>query len=159
MYIKSEKSSSKEYKLYNIMLPFWLLWLYPQAFVITMPINFIMDSIVLYASLRFLRAEEPFKYYKKTIFTVFSIGYIADFVGALYLIAWLVISDKLGFVFSPFDGIPSILITLSGIAISGVLIYFLNKKLFEKKKIEDAKTIAIILAIFTSPYFFLLPPL
>lgn len=159
--MKSERSFLKKNRLYNIAMPFWILWLIPQAFLITIPINLIVDSIVLYATLKFLNIEEPFKIYRSRILSVFSIGYLSDIVGSIYMIAWMLLLKKtdINFYISPFKSPLSFLIVLSAIAISGILIYMLNYKILKKTIKKDARTIAIIIAIFTAPYFFLLPPL
>ena len=40
-------NSRNEIKLYNILFPIWLLILMPTAWIAVLPVNFIVDSLVL----------------------------------------------------------------------------------------------------------------
>jgi len=40
----------KDIKLYNILFPLWMLLLFPQAWLIVLPGNFIIDSLVFLIS-------------------------------------------------------------------------------------------------------------
>ena len=33
-------------KLYNLILPLWLLWIFPQTWLVVLPANFIVDLLV-----------------------------------------------------------------------------------------------------------------
>lgn len=39
-------------KLYNLILPLWLLWLFPQTWIIVLPANFAVDLLVSALALR-----------------------------------------------------------------------------------------------------------
>ena len=76
----------KNLKLYNVFFPVWLLILIPFTWVIAIPVNFIVDSLVIFISLKFLKIEEAFQKYKKVIFKVFIFGFLSDFIGSVFLI-------------------------------------------------------------------------
>ena len=43
---------NKEVRLYNVILPIWILWLFPQLFIIVAPANLLVDCLVLTAALK-----------------------------------------------------------------------------------------------------------
>ena len=44
----------REVRLYNVILPIWILWLFPQLFIIVAPANLLVDCLVLTAALAVL---------------------------------------------------------------------------------------------------------
>ena len=48
---------SNGFKLYNLLFPFWMLMLLPQLWLIVLPGNFIIDSLVLLVSMFILKVE------------------------------------------------------------------------------------------------------
>lgn len=166
----------KNIKLYNVFFPIWFLLLFPVTWIIAMPVNFVIDSIVILLSLKFLKIDDTFQKYKKVILKVFLFGFFADFVGAifLFLISSLVgmggedsgflklINEKMiePMMRSPFENIYAFLLVSIAVIISGLCIYYLNKKYsFSKVDLEakDKKKLALYMAIFTAPYFFFVP--
>ena len=59
--------------------------MFPITWIIAIPLNFVIDSIVILLSLKFLRIEEAFQKYKKVILKVFLFGFFSDFIGAIFL--------------------------------------------------------------------------
>ena len=51
-------------KLYNVLFPFWMLLLFPQVWLIVLPGNFIIDSLVLIMSMLVLKISEKKQFYK-----------------------------------------------------------------------------------------------
>ena len=45
-------------KLYNVLFPFWILLLFPQVWLIVVPGNFIIDSLVFLVSMLILKITE-----------------------------------------------------------------------------------------------------
>ena len=57
-------NKKKDVKLYNALFPFWFLLLFPQVWLIVLPGNFLIDSIVLIISMFALKMTEKKQYYK-----------------------------------------------------------------------------------------------
>ena len=47
----------KEVRLYNVLFPVWLLWLFPQIFLIVAPANLLVDCLVLTLALMGLKTK------------------------------------------------------------------------------------------------------
>lgn len=45
----------KEVRLYNVLLPVWLLWIFPQVWLVILPGNLLIDCLVLTGALFVLR--------------------------------------------------------------------------------------------------------
>ena len=91
---------------------------------------------------------------------------MADFIGALFLFGIsslfsnLDIPIRYNIDYNPFGNIYALLITLLGILIAGILIFIFNKKIcFNKIDITQKQKfiLALVMAIITAPYLFLLP--
>ena len=166
-------------KLYNVILPIWLLVIFPFTWIIILPLNFLIDTLVLKLTMKYLKIEKRKEIYKKTIFKTWIFGFLADFIGAaLLLIApfclservndnstFGIIVDKLSqIMINPFDNIYSIVITIIAVIITAYFIYLFNykfalKKVFIEGYLEDKemRKIALSMAVFTAPYVFFLP--
>ena len=166
-------------KLYNVILPIWLLVIFPFTWIIILPLNFLIYTLVLKLTMKCLKIEKRKEIYKMTIFKTWIFGFLADFIGAaLLLIApfclservnddstFGIIVDKLSqIMINPFDNIYSIVITIIAVIITAYFIYLFNykfalKKVFTEEYLEDKdmKKIALSMAVFTAPYVFFLP--
>jgi hypothetical protein len=155
-------------RLYNIIFPIWLLAVFPPLILIILPVNFIIDSLILLIGLKILKIYDIKAIYKKVILKIWIIGFVADIIGTLILL----MSQFLGtnpFIYenfttplstNPFNNPYALIFCIFAIIVSMVLIYFLNKKIsFINTGISDRhKTIlSLILAITTAPYLFLFP--
>lgn len=141
----------KEVKLYNVLFPFWMLMLFPQIWLIILPGNFIIDSLVLVISMYLLKLEEKKQFYKRNILKIFAFGILSDVIGSLYMLLMMICFQlgRMG---------DELYITLPALIISAVLIfifnYFITFKKYDKKlKLKLALTFAIV----TAPYTFLVP--
>ena len=151
----------KEVRLYNVLFPIWMFFLFPTfAWLVILPINFAIDSLVLILALKFSKFHDILDIWKKSIWKIWIIGFLSDFVGAviIYLIMLIIDSLNLGWNLVLFPG--TTLISIPGVIIAGILIYFLNRKFSFKKCYLNAKEIhrySLALAVFTAPYAMLIP--
>lgn len=168
----------KETKLYNMILPPFMLFLFvPFLWLVSFFGNFIIDSIILLIISIFIYKKFTIQLYKKSIIPVFLLGFLSDFLGVLYLTLVSIQSDAeyyegndlgkqilsgiyLATNHSCYDSIYGVLFIVSGIVLSSVFIFifdyfvsFKNKGLSKKQKIIASLTMAIV----TAPYTFLLP--
>lgn len=158
--------NKKDIKLYNLIFPVYMLWLMPPVFFIVAILNFIIDSIVVLIAEKYLKIKDIFTKYKKVILKVWIFGFIADFIGALFLFVMSALFENLNIPikysidYNPFGNIYALIITLVGILIAGVLIFIFNKKIcFNKIELTERQRfiLSLVMAIVTAPYLFLMP--
>ena len=141
----------KDIKLYNVLFPFWMLMLFPQVWLIVLPGNFIIDSLVLLLGMIFLKVEERKQYYKQNIFKIFWIGILSDVLGSAFMLIMMIVFEvgHMG---------DDLYLTIPALVISAVSIFILNY--FFTFRNDNAKLrlkMALIFAIVTAPYTFLVP--
>lgn len=153
-----------EIRLYNVLFPIWFYLLFPQVWLIILSVNFLVDSLVVYFSAKRQELENPLKLWKNHILPVWGIGFLCDILGAI-----LVVLTYLGCVALDLEGIRLLnpvlfpgttLISIPGVILAGVLIYFLNKHLTFRESNMDPKAIhrlCLHLALWTAPYTMLIP--
>lgn len=161
----------KEYKLYNILFPIWMLIFFPTyLWLFLIPANYLIDYLVTRLSMKHLGIEEYQKKALRHSWKICIIGFLSDFIGAAVLLGTELILDRQGnrdwyelingINWNPFVNIYSFLLITAGIVIAGVCIYFLNQWMLGKDKDltkQQVKKIALYLAVFTAPYLFLIP--
>ncbi len=136
--------------LYNVMFPVWMLMLFPIAWLVVIPSNFIIDSLVFIISMYVLKMDNKKQLYKKNILKIFAFGFLADIIGSLLLLlaAFLNIS-VMG---------DEWYLTIPALFISSGLIFVFNYFVtFKKLDIKNRLKLSLIIAIITAPYTFLIP--
>ncbi len=154
----------RDVTLYNMIFPIWGMILFPPLWVITMPFNFIIDSIVLIIAMNKLNIENKGKVYQKSILKVFLHGYLADIIGAVIIIVIIkLFEDTMPVLnrlhYEPATNPITFIIMALVIALVGYFIYIFNKKIsFENLDIDEIKKhkLSLALAIFTAPYIFMM---
>lgn len=151
----------KDIRLYNLVFPFWFLYLFPMPlWLIVLPANFAIDSLVLYCSARSQEIGSRLDLWKQSVLPVWGIGFLCDFIGAAVTFGlYLLLHEAPGMIdLITFPG--TTLISIPGLILAGVLIYFLNKKFsFRKADLspEQIHRLCLHLALFTAPYTMLIP--
>ena len=158
----------KNVKLYNVgWFPIWLLFLWPEFWFISLPVNFIIDSIVLVIAFAVFKVEKRKDTYLKSIKHVWGYGFVADFIGAIVMmiVSFGLYGGKeteigLALMMNPAQNKIALLWTMLAIIIAAVFIYrfdskyaFNNTNMSEKQK----KKVSLMMAIFTAPYTMLIP--
>lgn len=166
----------QEVKLYNLIFPIWMLWIFPLTWLVILPANFIIDSLVVLIALKLLKVQEVKTNYKKVILKVWGFGFLSDFIGTAFMFSALML-DSLwdsgtGFgkwwyehitnavSYNPFENIWAVLWVTMCVIISGLCIYLFNYKISLRKldlETPVKKKIALALAIFTAPFLFYMP--
>lgn len=141
-------------KLYNVIFPLWILLLLPAAWLIVLPGNFIIDSIVLLISMLILKIEDKKACYKEHIWKIYGFGMLSDIIGSAYmLLVEFVFEGRIGGALG--DGLA---LTLPALVISAVLIfafnYYITFKNIDKKL---GFKLSLTFAVVTAPYTFLIP--
>ena len=157
----------KDIKLHNILLPLWMIIFMPTwLWLVLIPLNYLIDRVVLRWSL----GDMPDKglFCRKHTWKICLAGFLSDLAGALILLAAALTlahkgekaSDIAGAIMmDPFSNLPGLLIVVAGIAVSAVLIFFLDKWILRKAGLdpEQVKRSALRLALITAPYLYLFP--
>ena len=72
-------------RIYNMLFPMYLLWLVPTIWIVVIPANFFIDSMVALLTLSALKLSR-ITIYKKTILKIWRYGFLADIIGSLFLL-------------------------------------------------------------------------
>ena len=141
----------KDVKLYNVLFPVWFLLMIPVTWLVVLPGNFLIDSLVLVIFMYRAKMEQKKHFYKRHILQVFCFGLLSDVVGAVfmflcaYVLEWGIYGDEL-------------YLTIPAAAIAGGCIFLLNYFItFRKVEAPRRRNLALTFAIATAPYTFLIP--
>lgn len=141
----------KNVRLYNVLFPVWMLMSFPQAWLVTIPGNFLIDSLVLVIAMKVLKLENRREFYKKHIIQAFFLGFLADLLASVPM--WGLMYLDVGGAYG-----DSLALTLPGVLLAAVLIflfdYFVSFRDCEKGL---RRKLALTYAIATAPYTFLIP--
>ena len=142
----------KDVKLYNVLFPVWMLLMFPFVWVLVIPGNFLIDSIVLLISMKALHIAEKKLFYKKHIVKIFIFGFLSDIIAAGIMLT-------LNLCFHIGGGLadePSL--TIPGVLIAAGIIFAFNYFITFKKDDKNIRLrMSLIFAIATAPYTFLIP--
>ena len=164
---KNHLKNDKNVKLYNILLPLWLIIFLPSyLWLALIPLNYIIDRAVLRWSLGGMPDKGLFC--RKHTWKICLAGFLSDLAGSLILLGVSIpvseISEKFydighAIMFDPFSNLIGLLIVIASITVSAVCIYLLDKWILGKEGLEPelVKRSAVRLALITAPYLYLFP--
>ena len=144
-------NKKNDIKLYNVLFPFWMILLFPQIWLIVLPGNFIIDSIVLIISMTLLKIADKKQWYNLHIIKIYLFGMLSDIIGAGYMLLLMTVFDvgRMG---------DELYLTAPALVISSILIFILNYFITFKKSDKLLRLkLSIIFALVTAPYTFLIP--
>lgn len=155
-------------RLYNILLPVWLLVLMPQAWLVVLPANLAVDVLVLSAALRLTGCRDRRAVLRRTWWQVWLFGFLADGVGAVWMfliypvcLLWPALERSVGRAGdNPFAHPLAFLWTLLGVAAAGAVIYLLDRWALGKcpqLTPGQRRKISLAFAVCTAPWLFFLP--
>lgn len=156
-------------KLYNVILPIWLLLLFPQVWLIVIPGNLIVDCLVLLVTLVVLKHQNKKAVLKQCWWKFWLLGFAADAVGLVWMFLGWMLSVPFGDVWentvghithNAFAHPAAFLWTLAGTALAGMCIYFFDKMAMSKCELltsREKHIIALTMAIVTAPWLFFIP--
>ena len=140
-----------EIKLYNVLFPFWMLMMFPMAWLIVLPGNFIIDSLVFLISMMALKIVDKKQWYKKHIWKIYAFGMLSDIIGSAYMLFMVFLLEVGQMGDEPYLTIPALVISAGMIFVFNYFITFRKQDKAVKLKL------ALIYAIVTAPYTFVLP--
>lgn len=160
----------KKTRLYNIILPVWLILAIPSPlWLVILPGNLIVDCAVLFFTLLALKHAQKGAVLRRLWWKLWLLGFAADAVG----VAWMFLG-LLGYIpfgtawedtvshaaHNPFHNPWAFLWTLAGVALSGVCIYFFDRRAMKSCGLltgREKHITALAMAIATAPYLFFIP--
>ena len=149
-------------RLYNVLFPIWFYLLFPQVWLLILSVNFLVDSLVMYCSARQQGLENTRVLWKERILPVWGIGLLSDLIGAvLIFVIYLIVAAIPWFAefVNPIRFPGTALISIPGVILSGIMIYFLNKNLtFRESDLTSNQIhkLCLHLALWTAPYTMLI---
>ncbi len=170
----------KQVRLYNVLFPIWILWLFPQILVFVVPGNLLIDCLVLFLTLLALKHAQKGAVMKKLWWKFWLLGFAADLIGTVWMLlsilpVYLANWDRVGpspclewwedtmlgvHMFRPWSHPLTLCWTLAGIAIAGVCIYFFDRRAMRSCTLltdREKHLIALTMAIVTAPWLFFMP--
>lgn len=163
----------KEVKLYNILLPIWILIFCPTwLWLILIPANYLIDRLVLRWSLGAMPDKGAFC--RKHTWKICLAGFFSDLCGAIILFSVFAVStvlgedspltsllDKIeqGLAADPFNSVAAFLTVAFSVAAAGALIFLIDRKILTKAGLDanQARKSALRLAVITAPYLYFIP--
>ena len=144
--------------IYNIILPVWMFFLFSWwIFLAAIVGNFVIDYGIYEIYIRKTGVVLSYKW--KYIWRAYLFGFLADFIGAallffLYEMYWL----RIDF-YRIYNSPQSIIAHIIVVVLVGVIIYFLNKWNLKRSEFStiEIHRLALIMAIVTAPFTFLIP--
>ena len=83
----------REIRLYNMILPLWLLWIFPHVWLLILPGNLLIDTEVLLCALLALRRPDKGRLMKRLWWRIWWRGFAADAAGVAWLLLALILWD------------------------------------------------------------------
>lgn len=159
----------KQPRLYNVIFPIWMLFLFPQVWLIALPGNLLIDCGVVLLTLTALKHTNKRAVLKQVWWKIWLLGFGADFAGIAALIPAMFLVSS-----APKDVRPLIepvmyncwkspvafLWTAGAVALAGVCIYFFDKRALrscEHLSPRERHLTALSLAVITAPWMFFIP--
>ena len=144
-------NKKNDIKLYNVLFPFWMLLLFPVTWLIVIPGNFLIDSLVLIISMKILKIADKKLWYKRYILKIFVFGMLSDIIGSAYMLLMITVFEVGRMGDEPY-------LTIPGLIISAVMIFVFNYFVTFKTIDKPLRLkLALIFALVTAPYTFLVP--
>lgn len=157
-------------RLYNMILPVWLLWILPPVWLIILPANLLIDTAVLFCVLLAQGRRDKRRVMKRMWWRIWLRGFAGDAAGVGWLLlgafsaVWIPDSGWAEAVnhvmYDPLGHPAAFLWTLVGVVLSGVCIYAMDRVTLEWEgdlTDREARTAALTLAIVTAPWTFFIP--
>lgn len=159
----------KQTRLYNVIFPVWMLFLFPQIWLIALPGNLLIDCAVVLLTLMALKHTQKKAVLKQIWWKVWLLGFGADFVGILLLMPALFLVSGLDgdarrliepMMYNCWKSPIALIWTAAAVALAGICIYFFDKwamRSCEHLSRRERHVVALSLAIVTAPWMFFIP--
>ncbi|RYL95026.1 hypothetical protein EWI07_03085 [Sporolactobacillus sp. THM7-4] len=146
--------------IYDLVFPVFMFYFYPPLFGIAAGVDLLIDALVLFGILRFLNVR--IRNRLGLLMKLWLLGLLADILGSLFLLIIERCDERLAVdmidPYSIYTQPLSVIIFCIAILISSALIYWFDLSVLKKKlTLNQARRIALVFAIVTAPYTYLIP--
>ena len=156
---------NSEVRYYNIIMPIWLLVVFPVTWIPVLAASFVIDSLLLLLFLKIRKHDSIREKWKKSILKVWLFGMLSDIVGGGIIFLTSIIADRIkpGSRFSLYllghvwKHLPAAAFCVACMLLSSLLIYLFDSRISFRKSIEDPrerKILALLFAVVTMPWLF-----
>lgn len=165
-----KKAANKPVKLYNVIFPFWLILCIPSwLWLLIIPGNLAVDCLVCFLTLCALKHAQKGTVLKRVWWKLWLLGFAADAAGIVWLVLGWALTVPFGEVWensvghilhNPFAHPAAFLWTLAAVALSGVCIYFWDRRAIRVCAELDGRQrhiVALVMAVATAPWLFFIP--
>ena len=167
----------RQYRLYNVIFPVWVLmfWPSPPVILLTLLGNLAIDCLVVLLVLTVLKHPARGTVLRRCWWNVWLLGFLADVLGALWLAlglfgSWALDADgtaagwagdfAMAMTVNAFRHPLALLWTAAGVALAGACIYCFDRRVFRRIPELDkrqSRILALTLAAATAPWLFFVP--
>lgn len=160
--------------MYGIIIPIWMIWLIPPYVFIALAALLVLDSLFFMILFRAFRLHELGRESARSvllgsIFRVWLLSFLADFIGALPLliifglgtfpteVAWQL---NQAVFYNPFTHVGAFFSVFGSILLAALLNLFFTYRFSLKKVIGEASLrlkFCLWFAVLSAPWFFLIP--
>lgn len=159
----------KKTRLYNVIFPIWMLFLFPQVWLIALPGNLLIDCGVVLFTLMALKHTQKKAVLKQVWWKIWLLGFAADFVGVAVLFPAMFLTSAVSkdvrpliepVMYNCWKSPLAFLWTAAAVAVSGVCIYFFDRRTMRScQHLTDRERhlTALSLAVVTAPWMFFIP--
>lgn len=160
----------KQTRLYNVILPIWMIAALPSPlWLAVLPGNLLVDCAVLFFTLLALKHTRKGAVVKRLWWKLWLLGFAADAIGVVWMLLGLLGYIPFGTAWedtvshaahNPFHNPWAFLWTLAGVALSGVCIYFFDRRAMKSCGLltdRERHITALVMAVVTAPYLFFIP--
>lgn len=155
----------QEVRLYNMIMPVWLLVIFPVTWIPVLAGNFVIDSLLLLLFLKLRKHDDIRTKWKKSIVKVWLFGMLSDIVGGAIIVLSAVIAGMINdqsrfsrYILGPIWRDPgAAAVCVACMLLSSLLIYLFDSKISFRKAIGDPrerKILALLFAVVTTPWLF-----
>ena len=165
--------NKKSVKLYNLIFPVWVVWLFPITWIAIVPANILVDFLVTLLALKLIKIEKPMEVIKKSLAKTVALGFVADIIATAVLMIltfgingtrnniakWFYDNISIPILNDYYETPWGILVMVLAVVFAGYLVYIFNRKFsFRYTDLSESqiKKVSLTLAILTAPYLFLI---
>ena len=144
-------NSSSRLHSVTLLYPMWVLLTFPHFFLLSAVGYFAIYNAVFWCVVLILRVPQKTAFYKRYIFWVTFFGILSNLAGTflMYLLAKFTSLGK--------GAGDELALTIPGVVLAATCIFVLNFFSFRREDLKIRLTMAISLALISSPYVFLIP--
>ncbi len=148
-------------------VPIWFMLSSPALWLIVLPFDFLMSTLMLWISNKFFRAADFRELFRKSILKVWLVCFVGQMVGSMLLFIsqgyfgeWWYEYITTPVAMNPLDNTYSLVFTILCIAGSGVFVFLLDRSFsfrYVSAAADAKRKVALGLALLTLPMVYFLP--